>query len=319
MEDVPQSPHALSSGLIVLDDWDDDLVDEGYFSSCSDAMSCHNHSHRDRDGDRDGDGDGSSNPPSPGPLSSCAGSTSCESLAAAAVVSPDRRSKGRGRGRPRGAVRFGPPEVRHTLGRWELSPAELIACWFGQADIDRIEGEARETLRDVRRGGGGGLTFPEDGPSPCLRGIEQLQTRRSLLDHQRSQKLAVHAVLAAQDQGVDDPAELLDISRRFTAPARTYAAQMGLADAVAARSDLSDLSDAELQTFLPRVVEAPIHQGALDAHEDESSRVRERTTHVRKMNAYMAMSLEDMLEQKDPNAIRRTTNLFFSSVHGGQG
>ena len=55
MEDVPQSPHALSSGLIVLDDWDDDLVDEGYFSSCSDAMSCHSHSHRDRDGDRDGD------------------------------------------------------------------------------------------------------------------------------------------------------------------------------------------------------------------------------------------------------------------------
>ena len=131
-----------------------------------------------------------------------------------------------------------------------MTPDEIAATWYSLEEVDGMKDAMRHDSRVMREivfdattqpssvaGGGasvqsssgscGDPDAPDDDEDEhCARGLEHLFTRDSLIRKQQSRSLAVHAVLAAQDQGVVCSDQLASISRKFTLPARIEAAHL---------------------------------------------------------------------------------------------
>mmetsp|Transcript_6577 Transcript_6577/g.18349 ORF Transcript_6577/g.18349 Transcript_6577/m.18349 type:complete len:502 (+) Transcript_6577:268-1773(+) len=151
--------------------------------------------------------------------------------------------------------------IYEIASRHDMTPREIAATWYSLEEVDGMKDAMRRDSRVMREivfdttppssvatiktgGSGSGAGDPDaaedEEEKHCARGLEHLFTRESLVKKQQSRSLAVHAVLAAQDQGVACSDQLASISRKFTLPARIYAAQMGSLDATRVRAEGSD-------------------------------------------------------------------------------
>ncbi len=268
-----------------------------------------------------------------------------------------------------------------------MTPDEIAATWYSLEEVDGMKDAMRHDSRVMREivfdaatqpssvtGGGASIKSssgscsdpddPDDEDEHCARGLEHLFTRDSLIRKQQSRSLAVHAVLAAQDQGVVCSDQLASISRKFTLPARIYAAQMGGLDATKVRAECSSDGDesadgsmgptgstsadpsSSLASHFER--QASLSHGygdtgsiagntatstsmasasnfsyfdgdidnnkALELHQMEAMRQRNRAMHVKTVNDFMASSLAELAKERDPRVIQEVTQMLFTSM-----
>ena len=260
--------------------------------------------------------------------------------------------------------------IYQIASRHDMTREEIAATWYSLEEVDGMKDAMRSDSRAMREiifdttppqsiasNRSGGSADPDEEEEHSARGLEHLFTRESLIKKQQSRGLAVHAVLAAQDQGVECPEQLASISRKFTLPARIYAAQMGSLDATKVRpengvSDGSGDAAAEgtaetsssLATYFQRQVSlgdgdnASIagrtvtssaaasasnfsffdgdidNNKALELHQMESMRQRNRAMHVKTVNDFMASSLAELVKERDPRVIQEVTQMLFTSM-----
>ena len=274
--------------------------------------------------------------------------------------------------------------IYQIASRHDMTREEIASTWYSLEEVDGMKDAMRNDSRVMReivfdttppqsvasnRSGGssGDPDEHDEGEEHCARGLEHLFTRESLIKKQQSRSLAVHAVLAAQDQGVECPEQLALISRKFTLPARIYAAQMGSLDATKVRPEggVSDGSadstegmdtsssaaaanaaepSSSLATHFQRQVSlndgdnASIagntvtsasaastsifsffdgdidNNKALELHQMEAMRQRNRAMHVKTVNDFMASSLAELAKERDPRVIQEVTQMLFTSM-----
>ena len=258
--------------------------------------------------------------------------------------------------------------IYQIASRHDMTREEIAATWYSLEEVDGMKDAMRSDSRAMREiifdttppqsvasNRSGGSADPDEEEEHSARGLEHLFTRESLIKKQQSRGLAVHAVLAAQDQGVECPEQLASISRKFTLPARIYAAQMGSLDATKVRPEngVSDGSgdataaaepSSSLATYFQRQVSlgdgdnASIagrtvasssaastsnfsffdgdidNNKALELHQMESMRQRNRAMHVKTVNDFMASSLAELVKERDPRVIQEVTQMLFTSM-----
>ena len=272
--------------------------------------------------------------------------------------------------------------IYQIASRHDMTREEIASTWYSLEEVDGMKDAMRndsrvmreivfdttppQSVASTRSGGSSGDPDEHDeGEEHCARGLEHLFTRESLIKKQQSRSLAVHAVLAAQDQGVECSEQLASISRKFTLPARIYAAQMGSLDATKVRPEGGDSNgngdattegmdtssttaaaepSSSLATHFQRQVSlgdgdnASIagntvtsasaastsnfsffdgdidNNKALELHQMEAMRQRNRAMHVKTVNDFMASSLAELAKERDPRVIQEVTQMLFTSM-----
>jgi hypothetical protein len=272
--------------------------------------------------------------------------------------------------------------IYQIASRHDMTREEIAATWYSLEEVDGMKDAMRNESRVMREivfdttppqsvasnrsGGSSNAGDPDEHDEEeehCARGLEHLFTRESLIKKQQSRSLAVHAVLAAQDQGVECSEQLASISRKFTLPARIYAAQMGSLDATKVRPeggvgdgssgategmDTSSSAAPEPSSSLATHFQHQVSLGdgdnasiagntmtsasaastsnfsffdgdidnnkALELHQMEAMRQRNRAMHVKTVNDFMASSLAELAKERDPRVIQEVTQMLFTSM-----